>query len=867
MKFTLKDEYQTPAVKEVLENLRKARKRWHEDGDKHGFSLTATTGAGKTVMAAAVIEALFFGNDEFEFEADPGAVVIWFSDDPSLNEQSRWRLQQASDKLTISDLVTIGNTFNRERLEAGKVYFLNTQKLSKNSLLVRGHDTDDAGLETADGQKIMPDMRAFTIWDIIRNTIEDPDLTLYLVLDEAHRGMKDGGITTATGRPTIVKQLINGTGGVPGVPIVWGISATVQRFNDAMAGMQGRSIMSPVVVDPKLVQASGLLKDTISLDVPDEIGDFETVLLRRGTDKLREITEAWAAYAEEQGDTNKVLPLMVLQVPNAPDHKDIGKWLDTIFDRWPDLPPDCVANVFGEHKTETFGSRTAPYIEPQRVQESDWVRILVAKDAISTGWDCPRAEVMVSFRAATDKTHITQLLGRMVRTPLARRISGNDRLNAVDCLLPHFNKQSVTAVVTELMTGGESGEELPGRRVLINPREMKPNPAIPEDVWEKLLSLPSQTLPRKQARPVKRLTALAHELAMDALLPDAGKKAHAEMHKVLDDAQARYADEIKKARQSVLTVEGKTVHTDVQTQAMTFDDFVEAADYAVIEDAYKRAGRAISPDLATTYAEHLASHVEDAEDEEEALIEAHTTIAAIGLVPGVKSDLEAAAESLAKDWLGKYHDDIKALTDERQEVYRQISEMSANPLPIDIARPHMWLQPTTAREPNGKEYDLPRYERHLLCDEDGMFPNSPGSTWEPAVLNAELQREGSIGWYRNPDRASQDSLGVIYEEADENRILRPDFIFFIRLDDGSVAADLIDPHGDYLADAMPKLKGLAEYAAGNLATYRRIEAVSKTKSGAYRMLDMTKEDVRAAVMAATSAEGLYASPVAVDYPV
>ena len=60
MKYTLKDEYQTPAVKEVLENLRKARKRWHEDGDKHGFSLTATTGAGKTVMAAAVIEALFW---------------------------------------------------------------------------------------------------------------------------------------------------------------------------------------------------------------------------------------------------------------------------------------------------------------------------------------------------------------------------------------------------------------------------------------------------------------------------------------------------------------------------------------------------------------------------------------------------------------------------------------------------------------------------------------------------------------------------------------------------------------------------------------------------------------------------------------
>ena len=112
MKYTLKD-YQTEAVKDVLVNLKKAQKRWHQDGDKHAFSLTATTGAGKTVMAAAVFEALFFGDDDYDFDPDLGAVVLWFSDDPSLNEQSRFRLMEASDKLTISDLVTVENTFSR----------------------------------------------------------------------------------------------------------------------------------------------------------------------------------------------------------------------------------------------------------------------------------------------------------------------------------------------------------------------------------------------------------------------------------------------------------------------------------------------------------------------------------------------------------------------------------------------------------------------------------------------------------------------------------------------------------------------------------------------------------------------------------
>ena len=73
MKFTLKD-YQTDAVRDALSNLTKARKRWHEDDDRHAFSLTAVTGAGKTVMAAAVFEALFHGDDEYDFDADPAEI-------------------------------------------------------------------------------------------------------------------------------------------------------------------------------------------------------------------------------------------------------------------------------------------------------------------------------------------------------------------------------------------------------------------------------------------------------------------------------------------------------------------------------------------------------------------------------------------------------------------------------------------------------------------------------------------------------------------------------------------------------------------------------------------------------------------------
>lgn len=858
MKFTLKD-YQDDAVAQVLDRIKKARKRWHEDQEQNAFSLTATTGAGKTVMAAAVFEALFFGSDDYNFEADPGAVVIWFSDDPSLNEQSKFRLMEAADKLTVSDLITVENTFSRGTFEAGKIYFLNTQKLSKTSLLVRGHDPEDNGVEVVNGTPLMPDARSHTIWDTIRNTIEDPDLTLYLVLDEAHRGMRD----TVQGTRTIVTRLINGQGSVPGVPVVWGISATVQRFDEAVRNMQDRTALPNVVVNSKLVQDSGLLKDTINLDVPDETGDFATVLLRRGTTKLRDITKAWDAYAAAQGESGKVTPLMVLQVPNTPSAADVGAWLKVIFDTWPELPHDCVYNVFGEKKTENFGGYAAPYVAPERVQESEHVRILLAKEAISTGWDCPRAEVMVSFRAASDQTHITQLLGRMVRTPLARRIPGNERLNAVDCLLPNFNQATVKAVVQSLMTGGDLGDPLLGRRVLINPKEMSSNPAVPQEVWDKLLSLPSKTLPKKQARPIKRLTGLAHELAADAILPDAGKVAHAHLHGLLDKAQANYAEEIKKARKTVLTVEGKTGRAEVGSTDMTFDDFVEDADLAVIEDAYKRAARMISPDVAKTYSDYLAAKNSEDEDEEEALIEAHTDVAAIGLVPAIKDNLENAAEALANEWLTTHEAAIKALSDERQDVYRELRELSVNPLETSLARPRNSLQPTVVRNASGTEETLPVYDNHLLCDQNGKFPALLNS-WELEVLTREAKRENFLAWYRNPESASPESLGITYPDDGQESIMRPDFIFFSKGDDGKVQANIIDPHGQHLADSLPKLLGLADYAEEHSSSFQNIKAIARLGES-YRSLDLKNSVVRDAIRTAPSAKFLFEGKNAQNY--
>ena len=62
MEYTLKD-YQVGAVAGVLDNLTQARTLYKQFGSKSRFALSAVTGAGKTVMAAAAFEALFHGDD------------------------------------------------------------------------------------------------------------------------------------------------------------------------------------------------------------------------------------------------------------------------------------------------------------------------------------------------------------------------------------------------------------------------------------------------------------------------------------------------------------------------------------------------------------------------------------------------------------------------------------------------------------------------------------------------------------------------------------------------------------------------------------------------------------------------------------
>ncbi len=95
--------------------------------------------------------------------------------------------------------------------------------------------------------------------------------------------------------------------------------------------------------------------------------------------------------------------------------------------------------------------------------------------------------------------------------------------------------------------------------------------------------------------------------------------------------------------------------------------------------------------------------------------------------------------------------------------------------------------------------------------------------------------------------------------------MQPDFLFFATKRDGSIGASIVDPHGDHLSDALPKLRGLADFAEKYADHFLRIEAVSQIDKRELRMLDLTDPVVRTAIRDATSAADLYRSDVAAKY--
>ncbi len=445
--------FQQTALAKMRKQVHQALSLYNTDTDRPPqiISFTAPTGAGKTIIMSGLLEDIYFGDDILP--ARPDAVTVWLSDDPNLNEQSKEKIETRADKFTPGQCITISeDSFDCELLEDGKIYFLNTQKLSKTGKLTKHSDN-----------------RQYTIWETLQNTILEKSDRLYFIIDEAHRGAKPSESGKAT---SIMQKFIFGdeSVGLSPMPLVIGMSATIERFNSLIGN--SNSTVHKTAVSPSDVRRSGLLKEWITINYPDQqIANKDMAVLQAATDEWQDKWKRWFVYCQEQHYTH-VYPIMLVQVENGTvgriSNTDLADCISKIESRvGTPFKNGEIVHAFGSKGDLEINGHKIPYIEPAAISSNKDIKVVFFKDSLSTGWDCPRAETMMSFRHASDSTYVAQLLGRMIRTPMQMRIEKDETLNDVKLFLPHFDKDTVSAVIEALknIEGGELPSDIYGQQI------------------------------------------------------------------------------------------------------------------------------------------------------------------------------------------------------------------------------------------------------------------------------------------------------------------------------------------------------------------------------------------------------------------
>lgn len=826
MKTSLFD-FQEDAKRDLITRINEA-KMLSNISNPQVISFSAPTGSGKTIIMTSLFEDIFYGNEDFD--GQPDSIFVWLSDMPELNEQTRMKIEKNSDRIHVRQLVTIDATFDKEYLEEGTVYFLNTQKLGSEKLLT--HKSD---------------FRQNTIWEILTNTAKRFEKSFYVVIDEAHRGTYNSNRAENTAQ-SIMQKFLRGSeiDGLCQMPIVIGITATPQRFQKLLSEIP--STIHKVTVKPDEVIASGLLKDRVIIHYPEMFINAEMTMFHNALTHWKEITERWKKYCEKEAEP-LVKPILVVQVDDGNDNTVTRSDIETCLDMLSqvlgrNIQEGEVVHTFNDENTLLISGIQIPRVEVSRIEGNKEILVVFFKMNLSTGWDCPRAEVMMSFRRAHDYTYIAQLLGRMVRTPLAHRIESDAALNAVHLFLPYYDKNTVESVVSALKENdGATATETGSSKELITlyrNQDMK-------DVFYGISSLITYRVNaiRKQSN-IKRLCFLSRALTQDGISKSAQRDIRDLFVRQMRSEIQRIKDE-GKYEEKVTAFTGLNLHTlafDFGSKTIIRNEDEKISVSTVdINSLFNRSKKILGDDIGAHY--WITSVIQKICDETEAKID----VIVLATDPLAMENLERFADSAFNQAYEEYKRVISQLRSNRRIDYDKLILASDSPAHID------WHAPSSIDFK--RTVDAPKYEKHLYVESNREFHADLGN-WEHEVINEELSNPNVVAWLRNLDRKSW-SIEIPYEISGVARSMFPDLLV-VRKDKYGYVFDLLEPHDPSRSDNYPKAKGLAKFAEKHNALFGRIQLIRK-KRGAdgverYYRLDLSNNAVMRKVRAINSNEEL-----------
>ncbi len=377
MKINLKN-YQEKAVKNLTEKVSSFLQS--DKRDKKTAVLQAPTGSGKTIMMASIIESLVNKSKEENRKLD--FTFIWLSiGKGDLHNQSKRSLENVfSGYPVVQSIDTVFGTSQYELLK-DSVMVVNWEK-------IRAKDG-----KTQEWKNIvMKDGDHTNFREILNNTI-GRDRKIILIIDESHSH-------TSADRGKEIIDLISPT-------VTIEVSATPIIKLSADDIIEGKGWIEKI--NPQDVIDEEMIKDQILVNFDfnfKKTEDSDEAILSTAIAKRDELAQV---YKNNNIDVN---PLLLIQLPNSQNGEVVK---------------NTVLQYLEKNKGIKLGDeRLSIWLDEEKEEDRNLENIsknnapqeyLIFKQAIDTGWDCPRAQILLKFRESESEIFNIQVLGRILRMP------------------------------------------------------------------------------------------------------------------------------------------------------------------------------------------------------------------------------------------------------------------------------------------------------------------------------------------------------------------------------------------------------------------------------------------------------------------
>lgn len=407
------------------------------------------TGGGKTLLAVSAVAALLG-----RYLSSNAGFVLWIVPNEAIYAQTKRQLsdrqhpyRQMLDQIGAGRVRVLekGDPLDARDVASNLCVMLlmlqsaarqtqETLRLFRDRGDVRGffpHEGDQQG--HTDALARTPNLDRYDLaegqagWPMVKDSLGNAlrSIRPVVVMDEGHRAITEIAFQTLYGfNPCFVLEL----------------SATPK---DVAATRTHAARPANVLVEVlgTELDREGMIKMPLNLDARQGSNWRDT--LRAALERLNELERQARVHQAEKG--RYIRPIMLVQVERTGSDQrdgshihalDVKEWLTTTAGL-----EDAEIAI----KTAETNDLKSPENQ-DLLAEMNRVRVIVTKQALQEGWDCPFAYILCALAASANRSGMTQLVGRILRQPHAER-TGVAALDECYVVTHHAATAGVVAAV------------------------------------------------------------------------------------------------------------------------------------------------------------------------------------------------------------------------------------------------------------------------------------------------------------------------------------------------------------------------------------------------------------------------------------